>query len=188
MVGCGLLLYLFHTSLLSAAGRALVEDNGAQQADCILVLGGDEYGNRIVKAAELIREGYAPYALVDGPRLLVSHESDATIQFAVQNGFPASYFRAVWLPKGVDSTSTEVLYVANSVLKPNHIRKILLVTSNYHTRRAAHFMRKQVPWLQIVAVPASDPYFGPDNWWKSRNGKKIFLLEWTKTITEWWSV
>ena len=178
--------YLLRAGLLTAAGRALVEDDGAQKADCILVLGGDDYGDRIIKAAQLAQAGYAPFVIVDGPPALIGHESDATIRYAVQKGFPASLFRPVWLPPGVDSTSAEVEYVANNVLRPDHISKVLLVTSNYHTRRAARFIRKEVPWLQVVVVPAPDPFFKPDSWWKTRNGKKTFLFEWTKTITECW--
>jgi uncharacterized SAM-binding protein YcdF (DUF218 family) len=98
---------------------------------------------------------------------------------------PASLFRPVWLPEGVDSTSTEVRYVAKTVLRPANIKKVLLVTSNYHTRRAARFARKEVPWLHVSVAPASDPYFSPDGWWKSRKGQKIFLLEWMKTILEY---
>ncbi|MDQ2841405.1 MAG: YdcF family protein [Acidobacteriota bacterium] len=178
--------YLLRCELLTAAGRALVEDDGPQKADCILVLGGDDYGDRIVKAARLAQAGFAPFVIVDGPAALIGHESDATIQYAVQKGFPASLFHPVWLPPGVDSTSTEVQYVASNVLRPKHLSKVLLVTSNYHTRRAARFIRKEVPWLQVIVVPAPDPFFKPDGWWKTRNGKKTFLLEWTKTVTEWW--
>jgi len=177
--------YLLRIELLTAAGRALVEDDGPQKAACILVLGGDDYGDRIIKAAQLAQAGYAPFVVVDGPPALIGHESDTTIQYAVQKGFPASLFRSVWLPPGVDSTSTEVQYVANKVFRPNHISKVLLVTSNFHTRRAARFIRREVPWLQVVVVPAPDPFFKPDSWWKTRNGKKTFLLEWTKTVTEW---
>lgn len=165
-----------------------MENDGPQKADCILVLGGDDSGSRILKGAELARAGFAPYVLVDGPRTLVGHESDATIEYAVSRGFPVSLFRAVWLPPGVDSTSTEVQYVANQFLRKNDVRKVLLVTSNYHTHRAAHLMRSECPWLQVIVVPADDPFFSPNGWWKNRNGKKTFLLEWTKTVTEWWGL
>ncbi len=178
--------YLLRTPILTALGSALVENDGPQKADCILVLGGDEFGQRILKAAELAKAGYAPTVFVDGPASLIGHESDTTIQYAVQQGYPASMFHAVWLPPGVDSTSTEAQYVANNILRPKGMKTALLVTSNYHTRRAAHFFRKEVPWLKVIAVPAPDAFFQPNGWWKTRNGKKTFLFEWTKTVTEWW--
>ncbi len=177
---------LLRHPILAALGHALVEDDGLQKADCILVPGGDSAGSRIVRAAQLARAGYAPYVLVDGPAGLMGHESDATIRYATLQGFPADLFQAVWLPQGLDSTSEEMKYVANGILKQNKVKKVLLVTSNYHTRRAARFLRKEAPWLKVIAVPAPDPYFTPDSWWKTRNGKKVFLFEWTKTITEWW--
>jgi uncharacterized SAM-binding protein YcdF (DUF218 family) len=177
---------LLRHPILSALGHALVEDDGVQKADCILVPGGDTAGSRIVRAAQIARAGYAPYVLVDGPAGLMGHESDVTIRYATLQGFPADLFHAVWLPKGLDSTSEEMKYVANGILKQNKVKKVLLVTSNYHTRRAARFLRKQAPWLDVIAVPAPDPYFTTDTWWKTRNGKKVFLFEWTKTIAEWW--
>jgi uncharacterized SAM-binding protein YcdF (DUF218 family) len=180
------LSYVLRRPILRAAGQALVQNDGVQKADCIWVLGGDDFGSRILYAGQLARSGYAPYVLVDGPGRLIGHESDTTIEYAVQQGLPASLFRPVWLPEGVDSTRTEVRYVAETILRPANVHKVLLVTSNYHTRRAARFAREEVPWLHVSAVPASDRYFSPDGWWKSRNGRKIFLLEWMKTILESW--
>jgi len=178
--------FLFRDKLLSALAAPLVEDDGLQKADCILVLGGDLFGDRIVKAGQLVQQGYAPYAVVDGPRMLIGHESDQTIAFAVQKGFPASIFRAVPLPDPIDSTSEESEYVTEKILRPQHVRKILLVTSNFHTRRAARKVRRVAPWLTVIAVPAPDLYFSVDGWWKTRGGRKTLFFEWTKTITEWW--
>ena len=165
-----------------------MEEDRPQKADCILVLGGDNFGTRTVKAAQLAQAGYAPYVLVDGPPTLMGHESDATIAYAEQRGFPRTLFRPVWLPRGVNSTSTEAQYVANNILRKNGVHKILLVTSNYHTKRAAHLMRVEIPWLEVIVIGAPDPFFTPAGWWKTRNGRRTFLLEWTKTITEWWGI
>jgi uncharacterized SAM-binding protein YcdF (DUF218 family) len=178
--------YMLRHPILAVLGRALVEDDGIEKADCILVPGGDSVGTRIVRAAQLARAGYAPYVFVDGPAGLMGHESDATIRYATLRGFPAALFKPVWLPQGLDSTSEEMKFVANGVLKQSNVKTVLLVTSNFHTRRAARFLRKAAPWLKVIAVPAPDPYFQSDAWWKTRNGKKTFLFEWTKTISEWW--
>lgn len=177
------LAYAFRAPLLSSLGRALTEHDPLEKADCAVVFGGDEYGTRILKAGQLVRQGYAPYALVDGTPGLIGHESDTMIQYAEQQGYPRSFFRALFLPEGVDSTSTEARYVG-SQLKRDGIKSTLLVTSNYHTRRAARFMRAANPWLKVIVIGAPDPYFSPEGWWKTRNGKKTFLLEWTKTISE----
>jgi hypothetical protein len=42
-----------------------------------------------------------------------------------------------------------------------------------------------VPDLEIFMVASPDEFFTPDRWWRNREARKVFLLEWTKTITEW---
>ncbi|MBV9404755.1 MAG: YdcF family protein, partial [Acidobacteriaceae bacterium] len=85
---------------------------------------------------------------------------------------------------GVQSTWAEAGFVGTN-LRERHLGKILLVTSNYHTHRAAHLFRERNPGLQVIAVPAPDPDFTPATWWKSREGQKTFLLEWMKTVASW---
>jgi uncharacterized SAM-binding protein YcdF (DUF218 family) len=148
----------------------------------LLVLGGDDYGTRIIKAAELAQAGYAPYVLVSGPVKLLGHESDATIEYARRQGFPDSLFRP--LPNNADSTRSEAQFIG-SYLRAHGLNRILLVTSNFHTRRAAWLMRHENPGLQVDVVPAPDPRFTPNAWWKSRTGQKTFLIEWIKTVATW---
>jgi hypothetical protein len=37
-------------------------------------------------------------------------------------------------------------------------------------------------------VAAPDLYFTPDGWWKNREGRKTFLLEWMKTVATWFGM
>ncbi len=46
---------------LSFLGGYLVYSEPPQSADIILVLAGDFYGSRVLKAAELAKQGYAPW-------------------------------------------------------------------------------------------------------------------------------
>lgn len=174
--------WLFRAPLLTAAGNALVEDDGPQKAQAVVVLGGDDYGTRTLKAAELVQAGYAPYAIVSGPPSLLEPESDRNIEFARRNGYPVSLFRSV--PNDSDSTRSEAAFLGK-YLQRQGIHKILLVTSNFHTRRAAHLLRIQNAELQVIAVPAPDRYFTPDGWWKSRSGLKTFFFETSKTVATW---
>ncbi len=180
----GLAVWGFSIPLFTTAGNYLVKADPPRKADAAVVLGGDEFGARIVKAAQLVQAGYAPYVLVGGPTTLLGHESDMTIEYAARQGFPPALFRAVSFPTEVDSTRSEAVYVGN-YLKKNGVHSILLVTSNFHTRRAGVLWREVNPWLDIAVEAAPDRYFTPDSWWKSRPGKKTFLYEWLKTVNTW---
>src|SRR5581483_8832668 len=108
----------------------LVENDGPQKAQAIVVLGGDQTGERIITASELAKAGYAPVVIVSGPQLLIDYESDLMIRFAESKGYPAYFFRA--LHHNVNSTRSETLMIAKD-LRSAHIHKILLVTSNFHS-------------------------------------------------------
>jgi uncharacterized SAM-binding protein YcdF (DUF218 family) len=170
-----------HAPLFTLLGSALVEDDGAVKADAIVVLGGDSYGTRILRAAELAKIGYAPRVLVSGPGNLIGNDSDASILYATRHGYPASMFEPVPLPPDANSTRAEVKYLGR-LLRDQGVQSIDLVTSNYHTARAAWLWRKENPGIRVNAVPAADPHFSPEGWFNDREGQKTFLLEWTKTL------
>jgi uncharacterized SAM-binding protein YcdF (DUF218 family) len=65
------------------------------------------------------------------------------------------------------------------------IRRLLVVTSNYHTRRAGRIFREAAPDLTIVMVGAPDRDFTPQGWWRNREAQKTFVTEWEKTIAGW---
>lgn len=161
-----------------------MEDDGVQKAQAAVVLGGDNNGVRILRAAELAQAGYVPYVLVDGPKSLVGYESDMNVLYAEKHGYPASLFHALEMPPSVNSTRTEAVFVGR-YLKEHDIHKILLVTSNYHTHRAAYLFRKMNPGLNVVAIPANDPDFEPNSWWTYRMGQKTFVMEWMKTVASY---
>ena len=93
LAAAALILYLAREPLLGALGSYLVKAQDPQKADMVLVLAGDGAGNRILKAAQLVRDGYAPKVLVSGPGgMYGQHECDLEIPFAVKAGYPDSYF------------------------------------------------------------------------------------------------
>jgi len=178
------LLLIFTRSLwLATLGGYLVQAGPPVSADYIVVLAGDFRGDRILKAGELVRQGYARQALVSGPGEMYGvHESDLAIPFAVQRGFPESYFVAV--PNNARSTVAEAA-VMLAELRHRGAQRVDVVTSNFHTRRSGRIYRSQAGALDIHIVAARDLYFQPDAWWKTREGQKIFVYEWMKTVASW---
>jgi uncharacterized SAM-binding protein YcdF (DUF218 family) len=64
------------------------------------------------------------------------------------------------------------------------VHKYLLVTSDFHTARASRIFRREGPRLELHAISAADPDWQNGQWWKNREGRKIWFSEAVKTIAE----
>lgn len=181
-----LALIAFHPLWLAALGHALESADRPEKSDVVVVLAGDAFGNRILKGCELVRDGYAPIALVSGPSGNYDHyESDLAIPFAVKHGCRPEWFTAI--PSDSRSTREEAAVFAGE-LHRRAVKSCLLVTNDYHTRRAGRLFRDALPDLRIRVIAAPDAEYSADNWWRSRQGTKVFALEWLKTVTGWFGV
>lgn len=175
-----LLLLMTHSTWMGWMGGLLVHAETPSRADVIVVLAGDPHGNRILRGAELVKRGYAPKVLVSGPGGAYDlHECDLAIPFVVRRGYPASWFIPV--PHSGHSTDEEGRALF-PVLQKMHAHTVLVVTSDYHTRRAWRTLRPEWPDIDIHMIAAGDEFFSPSGWWHTREGRKTFLLEWTKTF------
>jgi uncharacterized SAM-binding protein YcdF (DUF218 family) len=153
------------------------------KADAIIVLAGDGKGNRILKGAELGKEGYAPVVIAsNGGEDYDRTESSLAIQFAVRKGYPAELFLETnW---DVHSTAEEAEH-AVPFLRARGAHKVLVVTSVWHTARSGRIFRRLAPDIEFHLVGAADPDWDHGDWWRSREGKKEFLLESTKTLADY---
>lgn len=175
-----LLLLLTHSVWLGWMGELLVHTETPSHADVVVVLAGDPSGHRILRAAELVKQGYASKVLVSGPGGGYDlHECDLAIPFVVRRGYPASWF--IPAPHSAHSTEEEGQALL-PVLQNLRAHTVLVVTSDYHTRRAWRTLRAQWPGIDVHMIAASDDFFSPYGWWHTREGRKTFLLEWTKTL------
>jgi uncharacterized SAM-binding protein YcdF (DUF218 family) len=181
-----LIACVFHTRILSAMGAYLIHADPPQKADVALVLAGDSWGLRILTAAQLERDGYVPKVIVSGPDgSYGNHECDLAIPFAVKHGYPESYF--VHLEHSARSTMAEAQNVLPEIRRLGY-KRVAVVTSNYHTRRAGAIFRRLAPDLTILMVAAPDEYFTADGWWRSRESQKTFLTESEKTVANWFGI
>ena len=169
-----------HPLWLGALGACLIRADEPARADYAVVLGGDAQGHRIIEGAELVRKGFVRKVLVSGPCCCYGvPESDMAVSFAVNRGYPADIF--IKVPHNGTSTWQEAQILIPE-LRRLGARSFLLVTSDYHTRRAGRTFRRLADGLAMRVVAAPDEHFRWNSWWRNREAQKIFYMEWSKTI------
>lgn len=180
-----LVLAVSYALWLPWLGSWLEKSGMPHQADVAVVLAGDFGGERILRAAELAKAGFVPKVLVSGPSAYGGTECDLAIPFAVRHGYPESMFECV--PSDARSTRAEAR-VFVPLMKRRDVRSYLLVTSDYHTRRAGKLFHQAGPELTEYVVAAPDAAFQLRKWWQEREGQKAVLLEWIKTVGTWFGM
>ncbi len=166
--------------LFRQAGSFLVI-NQPQRSDVILVLAGDENDQRFWKSVEMLRAGYAPQAVIDARTdIVVFGRSPAQLEAEfIQKTVPDLPIRMC--PTIGDSTREEV-QVAQPCFASS--RSILIVTSDYHTRRALSVARKRLPGYSWSVAAANSGLMSNPRWWTQRTLLKSVFLEWQKLL--WW--
>ena len=169
---------------MAGLGRRLVSSHEPAAADIGVVLAGDRYGERLTTGASLVERKFVPRVIVSGPQgVYGTWESDSAIEWAVKQGNPREWF--VPLRMDADSTVEEVKALL-PWLSEHRMKRILVVTSNYHTRRTAAVWRFLAKDLNVRVIAAPSNEFDPDRWWNTRKGRKVFAMEWMKTLA-WWA-
>ncbi len=164
-----------------ASARFLVIDK-PKHADAILVLAG-ETNIRLMLAIQLATEGYAPRVIVDVPdwtRFYGRSELDLAREWASAQQVPV----AICPTHGL-STKDEAKEAA-SCLDAAQARSTLIVTSDFHTRRALSILQHEVPAHEFSIAAAYDPTEFGVKWWQHRQWTKTNFYEWTRFA--WWEL
>ncbi len=185
--GVGAAVYLARGPLLHAFGRWWIVDDPPVKSQAIVVLGGDSVaGARVQRAIELYRQGWAPKLVFSGDLFRTDFSETALMQAqAIHSGVPPE---AVVLapPTVYGSTLSEILGL-RSFLAEYKFTHIIIVTSNFHTRRTRRIVRAVlVPAGFVVCInSAPDERFNVDRWWQQREGQKQMVLEILKSFETW---
>ena len=182
------ILYLVRVPLLRFAGEFWIVDDAPESSDVIIVLSGDNYDAvRAARAAALFRAAMAPHVVATG-RSLRSYATttDLMKRDLTDHGVPAAAI--IPLTHRADNTRDEAVAVSEFVAS-HHWKKILLVTSNYHTRRSEYIYERTLPpGTQLRVISAPDIEYDPQSWWRTREGLKIFFHEAGGYIAALWEM
>jgi uncharacterized SAM-binding protein YcdF (DUF218 family) len=182
------IVYFVRHPLLRLAGGFWVVDETPKPSDAIVMLSDDNFhGDRAAHAAELFKAGWAPRVIASG-RLLRPYAGIAEIEEhdLVSDGVPET--NIVKLPQSARNTREECTTIGQFAVSRGW-KKILLVTSNYHTRRARYICERVFPsGTTLIVSAARDSDYDPDNWWRTRQSAKIFFGEFGGSLAAMWEL
>lgn len=187
IIFCAVLYLVRHPIFRFVAESWIIEDP-LDQADVLIILSDDNfYADRATRAAELFREGKASMVVASGRRLrpnagiaeLMEHD-------LAERGVPRD--KIVRFAHDGDSTKEEAEALTRLV-KERKWRSAIVVTSNYHTRRARYIFRRVFPQgIQVRVASARDGDFDPKSWWEKRKSTKELMRELAGLAVAMWEL
>lgn len=181
-------VYLARHPLMRLAANWWIVDDPLRHADAVIVLGDDNfYGDRATRAAEIFRQGQAPLVIVSGRRLRPNASIAELMEHdLIERGVPKEHI-ARFL-HDASSTMEEAQQLAG-FLRQRNIKSVILVTSNYHTRRARYIFRRIFPQeIEVRVASARDGDFDPDRWWEKRKSTKELAQEVIAFVVAKWDL
>jgi uncharacterized SAM-binding protein YcdF (DUF218 family) len=178
------LLFVGHGIVLGKAGRYLLKKDELKPADVIVVLAGEET-ERIEYGVKLFKEEWARKnrVIMSGGPVVGRHTSASLMkEYAEYLGVPGKY---ILTQDRSRSTEEDALYT-RELLGKNGYKSMILVTSPYHSARAALiFKRIMGDRVRVISAPCDKSWFNFDEWWKRRRDRDTVLSEFSKYIRIW---
>jgi uncharacterized SAM-binding protein YcdF (DUF218 family) len=170
--------------VLPLMGNALVSESSPRSAEAAVVLStGLEYYPRLMQAADLVRRGLTARVVINGNRKTEALRELERLGYQPAVPWYENSLRILEL-LGVDrsrviTVDAEDVYdtvseaqLVGAYLEASGIDSLFLVTSRFHTRRAAFIWNNQFPGsFQLYPIAAAQDPFDPNRWWQ--NGRQI---------------
>jgi uncharacterized SAM-binding protein YcdF (DUF218 family) len=138
--------------LAKSALRQEAYYRSGETADALLVPSGD-FGNlRTRRAVELLEAGVAPVLLISGAGV-AGDSADYLASVAERLGAPPEKI----LREGHARSTYENMVNARPLLTERGVRKVIVVTSDYHARRAGLVARYVLQPMDVVVEPVPMP-------------------------------
>ncbi len=155
---------VLYTSLPWMLAEPLRLSAPPERADAIVVFAGGVgesgqagggYQERVKTAVDMYQDGFAPRMMFVSGYVFAFREAEIMRDLALSLGVPGS---AIVLETMTANTYEHVVRV-HAILKQRQWRRILLVSSPYHMRRALLVWAKQAPDVKVVPAPVAQSQF-----------------------------
>ena len=178
---------VFKAPILRSFSNFLIRQDTPERADLMVVLSGSAF-DRGNEGARLYKEGFAKKIVCPGGNLEelfliigdTVYESDLCRKNVIRNGVSDSFVTALHYGTSTREEADTIL----GYCKEHQIKKIIVVTTLFHTRRAGkvykeRFAREGITVL-MRGAHASD--YEEDRWWQSEYGLINLNNEYMKTL------
>ena len=183
-----LALYLVRHPLLRFIAESWIVEDTLDKADALIVLGDDNfYADRVTRGAQLFREGKAPVVVASGRRLRPSAGIAELMEHdLVERGVPRE--KIVRFSHDGESTLEEAQALAR-IVKERKWHSVIVVTSNFHTRRTRYIFLRVFPQsVEVRVASARDGDFDPEHWWEKRKSIKELTKEFAGMVVAVWEL
>jgi len=181
-----LILLIAIVAVFLSIGNWLVVNDDINKSDVIIVISGGQ-GERVKHAVKLFQEHFADTLIISGcPGEENINEAIPMRDMAVQLGVSSGNIILDVLERHGLGTGVQAVTI-REIMKKHHFKSAILVTSNYHTRRALFIFKRAFKNTDIklsVTNPA-DGTFKPKEWWKSKKNFKRGVIEIVKLLWYW---
>jgi len=170
-------LYLVRAPILRYIGEGWIVEDPLEHSDALIILSDDNfYADRATRAAELFRRGMAPEIVASGRRLRpIAGIAELMVHDLLERGVPKGKIEA--FAQDAENTREEAMALAQFVSRKKW-HSVIVVTSNYHTRRARYiFLRVFPSTIRVRIASARDGDFDPEQWWQHRKSIKKLTTE-----------
>ena len=165
-------------------GNFLIVSDDLKKSVAIVVFSGDN-GFRTEVGVELLKKGYGDYLILSGGKVY----DDVTMaelmkNHAIKLGVDEN---SIILENKSETTSDNAKFT-KKIIEENNFESIILVTSDYHTRRAKATMEKALEdviingkKVEVFVRPSAEEKF-TTRWWTSGNSVLIIISEYLKLV------
>jgi uncharacterized SAM-binding protein YcdF (DUF218 family) len=168
-------------------GNYLIYEDRLEKSDALFVLSGNSL-DRGKEAALLYHQGYAPVLVCTGG---VESRDLGVVGIHMKHSVLT---RHVLMNEGVDSTAIEMIHEGESTHDEKEAivrycqkkgwRKVIVVSSKFHTRRIHKSFRKtlETAGITLILRGAPDSGFDEKEWWKYEDGLIFLNNEYIKIL------
>ena len=150
-----------------------------RKADAIIAVSGGDTKGRTMHAIDLYKQGWAPLLIFSGAAKDPESASNAKVMMsmAVSQGVP---LKAI----AIDEQSRDTKENAEETRALVGDRKtVILVTSDYHQRRAhKEFQKVLGSEVEVINIPAKDKHWGRKSWFLTPYGWWVSLTETVRAV------